>query len=123
MMYFEDEDNVITHSKSIDEKLNCTVQEMLHGIEKKNVERLKQEYIKDEFGEAFVPQGKDNRPQVNHYQQGQIEPIDFINSHELNFNLGNAIKYVTRCNYKGTKRQDLQKAIDYINFELERTDD
>lgn len=60
------------------------------------------------------------RPKVNHYLQGSIEPIDFINSHGFNFNLGNAIKYITRCNHKGTKREDLQKAIDYINFELEK---
>ena len=60
-----------------------------------------------------------DRPITPHYQQGGIEPIDFINSHDLGFNLGNTIKYVTRCNYKGTKKEDLQKAIDYINFELE----
>ena len=63
------------------------------------------------------------RPKVKHYQQGKIEPIDFINSHDLNFNLGNVIKYTTRCNFKGTKRQDLEKARDYINFELERLRD
>lgn len=59
------------------------------------------------------------RPKVEHYTKGGIEPIDFINSNNLNFNLGNAIKYITRCNYKGSKAEDLQKAIDYINFELE----
>ncbi len=58
------------------------------------------------------------RPSVPHYQQGQIEPIDFINSHNMNFNLGNAVKYITRCNHKGTKKDDLKKAIDYLNFEL-----
>lgn len=62
------------------------------------------------------------RPDVQHYKQGQIEPIDFINSHNLGFNLGNTVKYITRCNYKGTKREDLKKAIDYINFELELLD-
>ncbi len=63
-----------------------------------------------------------NRPKVHHYQQGVIEPIDYINSHDLGFNLGNTIKYITRCNFKGTKKEDLQKAIDYINFELELED-
>jgi hypothetical protein len=60
------------------------------------------------------------RPSVSHYSKGAIQPIDYINSNNLNFNLGNCIKYITRCNYKGTKREDLLKAIDYINFELER---
>ena len=64
-------------------------------------------------------QGK-TRPSVPHYQQGQSEPIDFINSHDMSFNLGNAVKYITRCNHKGTKQDDLKKAIDYLNFELER---
>ena len=59
------------------------------------------------------------RPNVKHYLQGQIEPIDFITSHDMNFNLGNAVKYITRCNHKGTKLEDLKKAIDYLNFEIE----
>ena len=59
------------------------------------------------------------RPEVSHYTQGTIEPIDYINNHEFNFNLGCVIKYVTRCDHKGSKVQDLLKAIDYINFELE----
>ena len=63
---------------------------------------------------------KVGRPKVLHYLQGGIEPIDFINSNNINFNLGNAIKYITRCNHKGQKVSDLKKAIDYINFELEK---
>ena len=63
------------------------------------------------------------RPDVPHYKQGAIEPIDFINSQELNFNLGNAVKYIARCNHKGTKKEDLRKAIDYLNFELEMMSD
>ena len=61
----------------------------------------------------------ESRPKVPHYLRGSIQPIDFINSHELNFNLGNVIKYITRCNHKGTKKEDLIKARDYIQFELE----
>ena len=55
-----------------------------------------------------------------HYNQGGIEPKDFINSHNLNFNLGNCVKYVCRAEYKGSQEQDLKKAIDYLHFELER---
>jgi len=62
---------------------------------------------------------KTDRPKVSHYQKGSIEPIDFINTNGLNLNLGNAIKYISRCNHKGSKVEDLKKAIDYINFELE----
>lgn len=87
---------------------------------------FKEEYTGEKEDQAFeelekkLEREKMTRPHVPHYQQGQIEPIDFINSHGFNFNLGNAVKYITRCNHKGTKKEDLKKAIDYINFELER---
>ena len=46
---------------------------------------------------------------------------DFIRSQSLNFHLGNAIKYVCRCEKKGNKREDLVKAIHYLQDELENT--
>lgn len=55
----------------------------------------------------------------SHYMQGNIEVIDFINDQKMNYNLGNALKYVCRCNYKGKKIEDLKKAIWYINKEIE----
>ena len=39
----------------------------------------------------------------------------------MNFNLGNAVKYIWRAALKGKQRQDLEKAAWYINRELERT--
>ena len=60
------------------------------------------------------------RPIVPHYQSGGIEPIDFINSHNFNFNIGNCIKYCSRAGLKGDAVTDLKKAIDYLNFEIER---
>lgn len=53
-----------------------------------------------------------------HYTTGKIECIEYINDKGLNFNLGNAVKYITRCNHKGKKREDLLKAKQYIDFEL-----
>lgn len=57
----------------------------------------------------------------SHYQ-GAIQPIDLINAQDLNFNLGNVVKYVCRAGKKDgeSKEKDLKKALDYINFELER---
>ena len=54
-----------------------------------------------------------------HYNKG-IETIDYIESHNLNFNLGNAIKYITRCEHKGDKVKDLEKAKWYIQREIDR---
>ncbi|MBR2022079.1 MAG: DUF3310 domain-containing protein [Mycoplasmataceae bacterium] len=56
-----------------------------------------------------------------HYKQGKVEAIDLIEAYNLNFNLGNAIKYIARCNYKNDKVSDLNKAIWYINRELNNT--
>lgn len=56
-----------------------------------------------------------------HYQ-GTIQPIDLINAQDLNFNLGNVVKYVSRAGKKQGENilSDLEKAKDYINFEIER---
>lgn len=55
-----------------------------------------------------------------HYTTGKIEVIDFILDQKLGYCLGNAIKYICRCNHKGDKRTDLEKAIQYLKFELEK---
>lgn len=62
----------------------------------------------------------DSVKKPDYYNIGDIEAIDFIDSWGLNFNLGNVIKYVTRCNYKENKIKDLQKAIYYIEREINR---
>ena len=54
----------------------------------------------------------------DHYKVGGIETIDFIEAKKLNYNMGNAVKYISRAEQKGNKRQDLEKAIWYINREL-----
>ena len=54
-----------------------------------------------------------------HYNKG-IEAIDIIESWELNFSLGNAIKYILRSPHKGNQLEDLKKASWYINREIQR---
>lgn len=50
-----------------------------------------------------------------------FDVIDFIKAYDINFNLGNVIKYVSRAGRKSSesKRDDLLKAIDYLNRELD----
>lgn len=55
-----------------------------------------------------------------HYQGNGIEVIDIIEAFDLNFSLGNSIKYILRADKKGNKKQDLEKAIWYLNNELKR---
>ena len=62
-----------------------------------------------------------NQNTPSHYQ-GTIQPIDLINAQNLNFNLGNVVKYVCRAGKKQGENvlSDLDKAKNYINYEIER---
>jgi predicted DNA-binding transcriptional regulator AlpA len=53
-----------------------------------------------------------------HYKVGGIETIDFIEAKKLSYNLGNVVKYITRADHKGDRKEDLQKAQWYLNREL-----
>jgi hypothetical protein len=53
-----------------------------------------------------------------HYKAGGIETIDFIEAKGLNYNLGNVVKYITRSDLKGNRKQDLEKAMWYLKREI-----
>ena len=55
----------------------------------------------------------------DYYQRGSIQVWDFIRDQELNFHLGNAIKYICRAGHKESKVEDLKKAIHYLENELQ----
>ena len=59
----------------------------------------------------------------SYYTRGSVEVWDFIRDQELNYHLGNAIKYICRAGFKSpeTKSQDLKKAIVYLENELQHT--
>ena len=54
-----------------------------------------------------------------HYKKYKIQPSRFINENKILFAEGNAIKYICRHQDKG-KKQDLLKAIHYIQMIIER---
>lgn len=63
---------------------------------------------------------KDNITHPAHYCEGRIyEPKDVIRNWGLNFNLGSAVKYISRAGRKDDIIQDLQKAKQFIEFEIE----
>ena len=62
----------------------------------------------------------DNVNHPPHYKVGGIETIDFIEAKKLNYNLGNVIKYITRADHKGSRNEDLKKALWYLNREIGR---
>ena len=49
-----------------------------------------------------------------HYKVGGIETIDFIEAKGLDYCLGNVVKYITRSEHKGNKKEDLLKAQWYL---------
>ena len=56
----------------------------------------------------------------SHYNMGKYETIDVIEDWQLNFNLGNAVKYISRAGYKDDIAQDLRKALWYLEREIKR---
>ena len=55
----------------------------------------------------------------SHYSKFKIQPSKFVVENELRFPEGCAIKYICRHRLKG-KRQDLEKAIHFIEMIIER---
>ncbi len=54
-----------------------------------------------------------------HYDNGlKHDLIDVIASYELNFNRGNVLKYVVRAGKKENEIEDLEKALDYLEREI-----
>jgi hypothetical protein len=77
-----------------------------------------------EFAEKAVrckkaeAQLKEYRRSIDHpayYNQHNPEVIEIIENYNLGFHLGNAIKYILRAPYKGNTREDLKKAIWYLD--------
>jgi predicted transcriptional regulator len=64
---------------------------------------------------------KDKPDPVNHpahYKAGGVETIDFIEAKDLNYRLGNVVKYVSRAGKKGDPIEDLKKARWYLDREI-----
>lgn len=62
----------------------------------------------------------DNVNHPPHYNFGRVETIDYIEdcigeTGEIDYCLGNALKYLSRARYKGKMIEDIKKAIWYLN--------
>lgn len=56
----------------------------------------------------------------SHYTEGRkFEPKDVIRDWGLNFNVGSAVKYLSRAGRKDDIVQDLRKAQQFIQFEID----
>jgi len=54
-----------------------------------------------------------------HYQTGGVDVIDIAKLYNLNFNQGSAVKYICRAGKKDDEIKDIEKAIDFLQRELE----
>ena len=65
----------------------------------------------------------DNINHPNHYCDGGIETIDFIEAKGLGYLLGNAVKYISRAGKKDPTKytEDLKKARWYIDREIQKS--
>ena len=62
----------------------------------------------------------DNVNHPSHYAEGrEFEPKDVIRDWGLNFNLGSAVKYLARAGRKADTVEDLKKAQEFIQFEID----
>lgn len=62
------------------------------------------------------------RPEHYGGDENPFEPIKIIEYYNLEFSLGNAIKYILRAGKKDQSKyvEDLQRAVQYLNFEIKR---
>ena len=54
-----------------------------------------------------------------YYKRGSSDVWDFIRDQGLSFHLGNVVKYVCRAGFKDDDIEDLNKAIHYLQNEVE----
>ena len=90
-------------------------------------------YIENELGNEhlitnsqleYFRENKATEPETrpSHYggDTNPHEPIKIIQHYGLSFELGNVIKYVLRSDKKGQRESDLKKAMQYLQFELNK---
>jgi hypothetical protein len=77
--------------------------------------------VTEKIGGNPIPdflQYKEDPINPDHYKQHGIETIDVIESWNLNYRLGNVVKYVSRAHLKGKYLEDLKKARWYLDREI-----
>lgn len=67
-------------------------------------------------------QKEDKVKKPSHYNQGGIQPIEYIKANNMNFIEGNIIKYTSRYKYKNGL-EDLKKARFYLDMLIEDLED
>ena len=98
-----------------------SIQTVIDGVTETTAAEMEELVFKLTQGrDRSEEQQADNVNHPAHYKIGGIETIDFIEAKQLNYNIGNVVKYITRADHKGNRKEDLLKARWYLNREIEK---
>ena len=80
--------------------------------------------ITDYFGEVNKQQANPSIDHPKHYggEDNPYEAIKVIEAWNLNFHLGNVVKYISRAGKKGSITEDLKKAQWYLNRAIDQSE-
>jgi len=96
------------------------MKKVLDELDKTKEEEKANSLVSDWFDRAYENYQADLVNHPAHYKAGGIETIDFIEAKDLNYRLGNVVKYVSRAGKKDSDPiQDLEKAAWYLSREIE----
>ena len=96
------------------------MKKVLDELDKTKDEEKANSLVSDWFDRAYENYQADLVNHPAHYKAGGIETIDFIEAKDLNYRLGNVIKYVSRAGKKDSDPiQDLEKAAWYLQREID----
>lgn len=106
------------------ESIACGGERGLHYVTVRHSDRCDDNrialYIPKKISEPELKDIPDSNPiQPNHYTRLNPQPKDVIRDWGLNFNLGSAVKYISRAGHKDDIVQDLKKAQEFIQFEID----
>jgi hypothetical protein len=86
------------------------------------VPRFEPEALPEIYGESLEERDNDPVNHPSHYTASGIETIDVIEAWDLDFCLGNAVKYISRAGKKDPEKEleDLKKARWYVDRRIEQ---
>lgn len=107
--------------KSCQNANNCTtrISRKLAETDKKR-STTDDEFARKASAVGWTSKADDMVNSPKHYKGHKFEVIDIIEDFDLDFCLANAVKYILRSAKKWNTKEDLQKAIWYLNREISR---
>lgn len=123
--YSDDEDNGLRVTvTSVSDKMVSFSPGFYHTKGSLNISHFLEYFnLVEDSGTLVKPSDFDPVAKPQHYNHGKFEVIDVIEDWGLDkdYYLGNAIKYIARHKHKDSPKQDIEKAVWYLNRWLANT--